>query len=257
EKPLSENPYAYPLSPSMGFSLVQNLKTEVSDFNIVLGKRIPFVTLDSIGNSKLQFVIDAAVWSTLRQDSGNAYKLLFSDYLISFPVVLQYGNLTHEFKFTHVSAHLSDGIKIERLMYKFSYSRDYFSYLFAYKGQLKQQRFQGTRYQLVLQHKEYIEIGWIHKIFPKELDRRLLHFGNEFTVLDLDQRDMNFYTAWDLTPHPSLSPKISYSIQLGIMTNTDNLYTMRLALIYYNGFDFRGQQLGRELQYVGFALYIR
>lgn len=257
EKELIEPPLAYPRSPEMSLSLVENLKTEVSDINVTLGRRIPLVTLDSIGSSKLQFCIDAAVWSTLRQDHSDAYKLLFSDYLISFPVVLQYENLTHEFKFTHISGHLNDGVKLERLMYKFSYSRDYFSYIFSYQGNFSQRKFPGTKYQLFLHHKEYIEVGYIHKIFPKELDRKLLHLGNELTLLDYEQRDTNFYIAWDLTPHPSLNPKMSYAVQLGLMTNTDKMYTMRLALVYYDGFDFRGQQLGKELRYVGMLWSVR
>ncbi|MBI2448877.1 DUF1207 domain-containing protein [Candidatus Pacearchaeota archaeon] len=256
EKQLSEPPLAYPLSPDLGFSLVENTRTQTTDFIAVLGRRIPFATMNLIGDTKLQLSIDAAVWSTIRQGDGDAFKVLFSDYLISFPVTVKYNHFINEFKFNHVSSHLSDGVRKERI--PITYSRDYFSILVAYENEIAQRRFLREKYALSLKFKKYIELGYIHKLSPKELENRnLLHLGGELIFLDYTQQNANIYFAYDITPHPSLEKKFSYSMQLGFMTNMENPYTMRIAFVLFDGLDYRGQNLGKKLSYLGIGLFIR
>jgi hypothetical protein len=259
EKPLYENPIAYPRSPESGLALRQStfFGERVQYLEGIIGKTVPIVDY----KNTWQFGLEAATWVMLGYDDG-AFPLLTQDFYFSFPVYFKLYQLTGALKFNHISSHKGDGIdgileqnlsdeekakldEVERysnldvnLVERVAYSRDYLSADFAFEHRIRG-----------FDTKTYVRGGYAHKMIPENLKRWFFGYGTEIKYKLL------FY-AHDITYNQDVD-SIDYSAQAGIMLNSGGLFECRLAMTGYHGSDRRGQFLGRKLNQIGIGVFFR
>ncbi len=258
-KPLYENPLANPRSPESGLALRQStfFGENVQYLEGMIGTVVPIVNYSNIW----QLGLEGGSWMILGYDTG-AFPLLTQDFYFSFPLYFRFYNFSGALKFNHISSHKGDGIdglikkkltkeekrkltELEQysnisinLIEPIAYSRDYFSIDLAY-----------DRKFVKFNTKTYIKGGHIHKSIPRHLGRWFFGYGAEIKY------KIAFY-AHDITYNQD-TDSVDYSVQAGIMANSDSLFECRLAITGYHGSDRRGQFLGRKLKQIGIGVYFR
>ena len=244
-EPIVKTPNVYHRYPSIGAAFT----TQDGHMFTSIGKR--FVLGNILDDSlKVQVGVDVNAWNTLNRIESDRFKLMFSDFLIAVPVMLKYGDLSAEIKFSHISSHLGDGLfELATLagLEPRIYSKDF---LTAYLGyDMKFDNFSV---------REYIESGYVHKMSPDSLEKLILNFGGD--VKFFVRKSVTYiaypYFAYDLSLNKSkgLDSRFNSTFQVGIALS-NLLNNLRLAFIAYNGLDHKGQLFDKRVKYYGAGIF--
>jgi hypothetical protein len=269
---LFADPIAYPRTTGSSLAVARSkyFGKNIYYFETSLGKDI-FIYTFSVKIDKDELYIrpgiEASTWMTLGY-SGGAFPLLLQDFYMASSIRLKYKNVFGFLKFNHISSHLGDGMnKLSRsklnadelrmldeydnmaqnynmsitLVKPFVYSRDFMSSLL------------GINYNMWgFNIKNYIHVGYAHKIIPRDLGRYFIGPGHEITY---SKFLFGPYYAQDVTWNDDVQ-SLDYSGQFGITVIQNRNLNMKLALSLYNGSDRRGQMLGKRLNQLSFGVLI-
>jgi hypothetical protein len=265
-------PLANPRSPGdMSFSIDTSMykRQRVYYFEAIIGRNIPIATLDT-GEWKFQFGLEGSAWLTLGYQDG-ACPLLTEDFLIAAPISFSYKKISGALAFNHISAHMGDGMTIlleeelsdeeqrefelydelaeeEGLDLSLSdpapYSRDFMSLYLAYNYNVDG-----------IDSRMYLHGGYVHHMIPEGLGPTFIGTGFEAKY---PCEPTTPYYSQDITWNED-NDSVDYSSQLGfyITPREDDLFTVRVALTGFVGYDRRGQFRRSKIKKFGLGIFIR
>lgn len=238
-----DNPIASPRSPGLGFSIdsSEHQGKQILYTTAALGGHMGIVGHHS-NRLSIQLGIEAGGWFTFNRHEGMSFALLTEDFLISFPISLRFGKLSTSFKWSHISAHLGDG------MAKFTdpepaqpiiYSRDFLtvaaSRTFTVKGE---------------NVKPYIQVEYVYRIFPEGLKQWTGSAGVEISSLG----DCAMFSAFDVRLDQA-TESVNISSKLGWFKRPDERFGgLRVFVGAYVGNDVRGQLYDEKIRKIGIGM---
>lgn len=253
-----EVPLAYPRSSGdIAFSINTSIynKHRILYFEGVLGRNIPLVTMKST-KIPLQFQlgIEASTWVMLGY-KGGAFPLLTEDFLMGVPLSFRYEQFSGALSYKHISAHRGDGLgallkntlseeEQQEYLKPKSYSRDFISLYLSYEYIVNE-----------IESRTYIHIGYAHKMIPSKLGR--IFYGTGFEAKYPCKYIVPYYSQ-DVTWNED-NDSVDYSYQFGtyILPDENNLFTVRVAMIGFVGYDRRGQLTDNKIKRFGLGLFIQ
>jgi len=271
-KSIFTEPLAHPRTPGdigMSINSTRYKGQKIYYFEGVIGRSLPLVTA-TIGELKLQLSAQASAWIALGYDDWS-FPLITEDFFLAAPISFRYKNWSGSIAYNHISAHQGDGMDMlmeetlseeEQKEFEFyedlaedegmgltvvdpeAYSRDFISMYVSYERKLG-----------ILNSRLYGHLGYVHKMIPEELGRWFVGNGLELRY----PHDMwSPYYSQDVTWNED-TDSVDYSGQLGvyIANEEEDIFSFRLAIIAFMGYDRKGQFIGRKDKRIGFGFFVR
>ena len=241
--PIVRPPGVYHRYPSIGAAFT----TQDGHMFTSIGKRFALGTIFDDDLLKAQLGVDINAWNTLNRIETDHFKLMFSDFLIAVPVMLRFGNLSAEIKFSHVSSHLGDGLFEFAALAGLAprvFSKDFLTAFLSFD-------FKFDHFSV----QEYVEGGWIHKATPDGLERLIFNFGGD--VKFFVRKSIAYpWIAYDLSLNKSMGFDSGFNstFQAGVALN-GLLNNLRIAFVMYSGLDHKGQLYDKKIQYYGAGIF--
>ena len=222
-----------PFSPEFGVSVRNNIDKKLPELVGNFGDRIEFFKA-----KMFSFSIDALSTNTFIHNGEDSFRLLFSDFVVSPILSLKNNEYAIELKYGHISSHLGDGLS--GLLLPDTFSKDFVSLYFDYKISI-----------LFFKLDKTIEIGYVHKRSPTEINKLILDIGGTITF------DNNpVYVSYNMFVPSRDGPFfdiLTRSVHVGFVAT--NMF--RAAVMFYNGYEYRGQIYKEKLNYIGVGLFYK
>jgi hypothetical protein len=177
-------------------------------------------------DTRVHLGLEGRGYFTLRQE-GTRFPLETVDGMFGAYLEAKFGVMQIQTRYTHVSAHIADGLPVQSQ----PFSREYFTFRVGYVP--------DNNFQL------YAGISEIANAYPSVPKSGLQTGGHYFLPLPFW---LTPYVGWDLQWKEEWQ-KTGITVQLGLaINNTTNRYkSFRLFYNYYSGGDTRGQFYGQPM----------
>lgn len=166
---------------------------------------------------------------------GSTYSLRTVDLFGVFPIDFRKDHFFARLEFGHISSHLIEKATRQAI----TYSREFAEIVLSYE---------------VLNVRLYAGTSLILHGIPKPSSPLSLQWGIELETLPLIRRLINPYAAFDFQVRGDFNYSCDFSLQVG--TRLTGKKKFRVALIYYNGKDLRGQFYGEKRSFLGTGIFI-
>jgi len=230
---LYENSIANPHSPEFSLSVNHDGLIQAK-----IGKGLTFLEYKN-ENIRTGIGLEACAWLALKSEEGAFFPLLTEDFIFSFPIALQYKDLTLAIKWNHISAHLGDGSPGKSI----TYSRDFISFHMSKEYKLWK-----------IKAKSYGHIGQAYKIYP-DVNGFFVGAGEEIILYS---KILSPYIAIEINYNAD-NKSVDLSSQLGLWLETKpcNSFSLRVALTSFFGDDRRGQRMNKKINNIGIGVFIK
>jgi len=244
------DPIAAARSPLLGFSVETFKYRENKTLCPVaaLGGQVGIVSYLS-RSFDVQLAMQAGGWFTFNKYTGTSFALLTEDFLFSLPLNLRVDKFSASVRWSHISAHLGDGMgKFLREVNAnpredIIYSRDFVTILLS-------QEFEVDGREV----RTYAQVVYVYRIFP-ESTRKWIGGGGLEVLFRWDGNAM--FSAVDVVVD-QFADSVNISSKLGWLERPrEGSWGLRVFVVGYAGKDNRGQLWSKKAEQigVGFSLF--